>query len=202
MGCDPYSHYNHTNRFRDALQKARLCGPFHLDLAIHARAPALRAKRTFTLADVFVGREHRMQRPQIRRVRESFEWMRPCGPALVAQVLRKLGDKHPDTRALFPDGPDLNRRLFATIEQVVGHLHRYQVLEPALAEAGRDALQRGARPEDFQAVREEMMDAMAKLAGEDWTSDLDADWRLVIDSVAGAMLAGESDEFGDQRLAA
>lgn len=143
-----------------------------------------------------------MQRPQIRRVKESFEWMRPCGPALVAQVLRKLGDKHPETRALFPDGPDLNRRLFATMEQVVGHLHRYQVLEPALAEVGRSALQRGVKPEDFQAVREEMIDAMARLAGEDWTGDLDADWRLVIDSVAGAMLASESDATDEDRLAA
>jgi hemoglobin-like flavoprotein len=144
-----------------------------------------------------------MQRPQIRRVKQSFDWMRPCGPALVAQVLRKLEERHPDTRALFPAQAKLNKRLFATLEQVVGHLHRYQVLEPALAEAGRDAMARGARPEDFAKVREEMIDAMARLAGEDWTTELDHDWRLVLDAMAGAMLAGDDAASShDARLAA
>jgi hemoglobin-like flavoprotein len=144
-----------------------------------------------------------MERPQIRRVKQSMEWMRPCGPALVAQVLRKLDERHPDTRALFPAGPELSKRLFATLEQVVGHAHRYQALEPALAEAGRDVLRRGARPEDFRAVREEMIDAMARLAGEDWTQELDRDWRLVLDAIAGAMMAGEDGPSArEARLAA
>ncbi len=141
-----------------------------------------------------------IQRPQVRRIRESLEWIRPCGPALLAQVLRKLSEKHPDTRALFPDGPDLTKRLFATLDQVVGHLHRYQVLEPTLAAAGRTAQDRGARPEDFEAVRDEMVDALARLSGEDWTQELDADWRFVFDSIAGGMLVGMDGE--DRRAAA
>jgi hemoglobin-like flavoprotein len=146
--------------------------------------------------------QHR--RVNVRGVKRSFEWMRPCGPALVAQVLRRLTDKHPQTRALFPEQPELSKRLFATLDQVVGHLHRYQVLEPALAEAGRDALRSGARPQDFEAVREEMIDAMARLAGEDWTEDLDRDWRVVLDSIAGAMLAADESEqaAAERRLAA
>jgi hypothetical protein len=49
-----------------------------------------------------------------------------------------------------------------------------------------------------------MIDAMARLAGEDWTEDLDRDWRVVLDSIAGAMLAADESEqaAAEHRLAA
>ncbi|MFO0858031.1 MAG: globin domain-containing protein [Phycisphaerales bacterium] len=136
----------------------------------------------------------------MRRVRESLDWMRPCGPALVAQVLRQLSEKHPDTRALFPDQPDLNKRLFATLEQVVKNLSHYTVLEPALMNAGQAAIERGARPEDFSAVRQEMLDAFQRLSGDDWTHELQHDWGFVLDAVAGTML--RASEASQKRMAA
>lgn len=136
----------------------------------------------------------------MRRVRESLDWMKPCGPALIAQVLRQLSEKHPDTRSLFPDQPDLSKRLFSTLEQVVKNLSQYPVLEPALMQAGQAAINRGAKAEDFAAVRGEMLDAFGRLSGDDWTHELHRDWGFVLDAVAGTMLRATTPV--EQRMAA
>jgi hemoglobin-like flavoprotein len=110
---------------------------------------------------------------------------------MIARVFRALGDSHPGLRALFPDDTArLNKRLFRTLEQIVKALPRFHSLEEPLMELGAKAADGGANPAHYGIVRDELLDTMAKLAGDGWTEDLANDWKFVLDAVSGAMLRG------------
>lgn len=114
---------------------------------------------------------------------------------MVAQALRTLEDAHPDTRALLPDvqaQPQLPKKLFATLDQLVRNAHRFGSIEPALAEAGAACRARGLSASDLAIARDCLLDAMAMLSGSDWTDQLEQEWRFVLDAALGAMIAGEA----------
>ncbi len=130
-----------------------------------------------------------MNRIEIHRVRSSLDWFRPCGAALVAQAVRQVADNHPGVRSRLPaDTSGWHARWFATLEQVVDNLHSFETLEPGLGVLGRRAGAVGLTPAHMAVLREELVSAMARLAGADWTPSLDAGWRLVLDAIIGAML--------------
>ncbi len=136
-----------------------------------------------------------MLRKNIERLRASYKWFAPCGPALIATVLRNLGDYHPGVRALFPeDTSHLHRRFFETLGQVVKSIHRFHSLEAPLADLGRRAAAEGANPGTYRIVRDELLTVMAELAGDDWTQALAEDWEQLLDAMIGAMLAGTMPE--------
>lgn len=132
-----------------------------------------------------------MNRIQANRVRKSFEWFRPCGPAIIARIFRSLGDQHPGIRVLFPDDTSsLNTKLFETLGNIVRALPRFEAVDLLLADLGAKAGAAGAKPAHYRIVRDELLTTMAKLTGVDWTPELANDWKLVLDSVTGAMLRG------------
>ena len=132
-----------------------------------------------------------MNRIQVHRVRSSFEWFQPCGPALIARVFRQLGDDHPGVRALFPeDTAKLNRRFFETLRQVVKALPRFHSLEEPLMSLGARAAGAGASPAHYGIIRDVLLATMAELAGDEWSQELATDWGMLLDAVSGAMLRG------------
>lgn len=136
-----------------------------------------------------------MNRIQAHRVRSSFDWFRPCGPAMIARVFRVLTDDHPGLRAMFPDDTTkLNKRYFETLGQIVKALPRWHSLEEPLMELGIAAAAAGASAVHHRVIRDVLLDTMASLAGEHWTEELAKDWMLVLDAVSGAMLRGAHGE--------
>lgn len=132
-----------------------------------------------------------MNRIQAHLVRRSFEFFRPCGPAMIARVVRGLSDDAPDVRAMLPEETAaLHGKWFATLAQVVRHCDEFRKIEKSLGELGRRAAAAGATPADYRSVRNELLRAMAELAGEDWTDDLRKSWALLLDGASGAMMAG------------
>ncbi len=132
-----------------------------------------------------------MDRIRLNLVRQSYAWFSPCGPAMMAAVVRRLSESAPGTRELFPDDASVvNGVLFKTLGQVVSNADRFHRIEAPLAELGRKAHEHGARAADFQAFREELIGAMRALAGDDWSEGLEGAWRELLHAVAGAMLAG------------
>jgi hemoglobin-like flavoprotein len=130
---------------------------------------------------------------QWREVRASLDWFRPCGPALMAQVLRQLSDHHPRVRGLFPDdASEWTARYFATLDQIVGKAHDFQTLETSVANLGRRVAARGAGVREMTIVRDELIEAMSRLAGDDWTPALQRDWLMLLDAVIGAMALGQA----------
>jgi hemoglobin-like flavoprotein len=138
-----------------------------------------------------IGELKKMNKIQAYRLRLSLDWFRPCGPAMIARVLRNLGERHPRIRALFPDDTTgLNTKLFETLCQIVKYAGRFHRLEQPLMEFGAKAADAGAIPAHYRIVREELLATMAELAGEDWTEGLARDWKFVLEAVSGAMLRG------------
>ncbi|MBI1191033.1 MAG: hypothetical protein GC200_10180 [Tepidisphaera sp.] len=132
-------------------------------------------------------------------LRQCYEMFEPCGTALIAGVIRRLGDDHPDVRALFPDDTgDLHEVWFKTLGQIIRKANRFSTLEAPLAELGKQAATTGATIRDYEIIRSELLGAMARLAADDWTPELARAWGLLLESVTGAMLAGA----GKSRMAA
>lgn len=150
-----------------------------------------------------------MNRRDGKRIRESFEWFAPCGPAMIAMMMRKLSDRNPHVRGMFPpDAERVNRRIFETLRQVVVHVDHFEALEQPLAELGVRCAKAGATAADYATVRDELLAVMEEIGGADWDFRLSQEWREVLDAVAGAMMAGavrsdiRGEAHGDMRQAA
>ena len=132
-----------------------------------------------------------MNRRGVDRLKESFEWFVPCGPALIGKVMRQLADDHPGIRAMFPDDvSNLNRKIFDTMKQVMSRIDRFETLEKPLADLGVKCDAEGAVAAHYAIVRDELLAAMRELSGDDWSVQLDVDWTELLDAVSGAMIAG------------
>jgi hemoglobin-like flavoprotein len=139
-----------------------------------------------------LARERRGMNPlHLSLIRTSYQWFRPCGPAMVAKVLRELADGDPELGALFAtDDPRRAERFFKTLGQVVRFAHEFERLEPALAELGRSAAYAGASARHYTIARNQLLANMAELAGDDWSDDLRNAWEGLLLAAGGAMLAG------------
>lgn len=124
-------------------------------------------------------------------IRTSYQWFRPCGPAMIAKVLRELADNDPELGVLFAtEDPRRAERFFRTLGQLVRFAHEFERLEPALAEIGKQAALAGASPRHYTVARNQLLDTMAELAGEDWSDELRSAWEGLLMAAGGAMLAG------------
>jgi hemoglobin-like flavoprotein len=131
---------------------------------------------------------------QMQMVRQSFAYFRPCGRAMVASVVRNVTDHHPGLRALLPaDTSPHHRAWFETLGQIVKHGDRFHVLEAPLARLGAETARAGLNAGHLRILRNELLEAMEDLSGEDWTPDLRRAWSTLLDAATGAMLAGAMD---------
>jgi hemoglobin-like flavoprotein len=132
-----------------------------------------------------------MNRASMHLIKTSFEWFVPCGPAMIAQVMRRLCDEHPGVRALFPDETShFNKRIFATLAQVARNVDQFGSLTFALAQLGGICSKEGANSGHYIIFKDTLLSVMADLAGDDWTPKVHAAWSETLDAVMAAMIVG------------
>lgn len=134
-----------------------------------------------------------MDARQLYLVRNSLDWFSPCGAALIARVVQRVRERDASVVRLLGQettagGDDLNKRLFATLRQVVRGMSSFHKLEAALLSAGVTAAGRGGHAALYAIVREELVATMADLAGDDWSPALTHAWTDVLNAVAGVLL--------------
>jgi hemoglobin-like flavoprotein len=130
-----------------------------------------------------------MHTPDLRRIRRSVAWFEPCGPALIAQAVRFAADRDADIAALLPDDQEnMNTLLFRTLVHVVNHAENFALLEAQLATVAARARKVGVRATQLPTMRDALLEALAGLAGREWSPQLERDWRTLLDAVIGAML--------------
>jgi hemoglobin-like flavoprotein len=125
----------------------------------------------------------------LARLRASFERVKTNAPALADAFYRRLFERAPQVRMLFPD--DMARqkeKLVATLVLVVDEMHRPDVVGPKLAQLGFAHLGYGARPEHYPIVGATLVDALAEVGGLD--AELRTEWRTAIERIAAAMIRG------------
>ncbi len=138
-----------------------------------------------------------MDSARIMRLRISHGWFAPCGEALVARCFQILEEQHPITRAAFPGSTaDLHPRILKTIRQVLGNAHEFRTLEPSLGRLGDRLLSQVDGVDAFlahaAAFREAFIAVLAEAGGRSFTPQIERDWRMLLDGVAGAMIAGSA----------
>ncbi len=133
-----------------------------------------------------------MQSPSAAdHILSSFELISPRLTDLMERFYTRLFEHAPQVRPLFPQ--DLTRQkthLAAAVGLVVKNVDDLTALERPLQEMGARHVRYGAQPAHYGVVRDQMLAAMADIAGPAWTIQFQRAWTEALDSVAAAMLRG------------
>lgn len=78
----------------------------------------------------------------------------------------------------------------AALALIVRNLSMLDSLGEALGELGADHARIGVRPEHYPPMCDAVLFAIARSLEDQWTEQLAADWRALLDFVASQMLAG------------
>jgi hemoglobin-like flavoprotein len=123
------------------------------------------------------------------RLRASFERVKPNAPALADAFYRRLFERAPQVRMLFPDDMvKQKQKLVAALALVVEEMHRPDVIGPKLAQLGVAHVGYGARPEHYPLVGATLLDALTEVGGLD--AELRTEWRTAIERISAAMMRG------------
>ena len=132
-----------------------------------------------------------MTTASLERIHDSFELLAPKIAMMTATFYETLFEGRPAVRALFKVNMDTQRQhLAAALALIVRNLGMMDALQEPLRQLGRDHARVGARPEHYPLVRDAMLHAIAQAIGPAWTPELAADWRMLIEEISTAMLAG------------
>lgn len=121
----------------------------------------------------------------------SFDLLAPRGDELMDEFYERLFAAAPEVRPLFPE--DMRRQktmLLGALVLLRKSLRDLDAIVPKLRELGARHVAYGARPEHYPVVGGALLTAMAKLAGRQWTREIENAWSNAFEVVAGAMLAG------------
>jgi hemoglobin-like flavoprotein len=123
------------------------------------------------------------------RLRVSLARLLAKGDQLPVTFYALLFAQCPTIRRLFPaDMTQQRAKLTRTLVWIATHLDRRDQVIAAVRELGCRHARYGATPEHYPLVRDALIDAMARTAGDDWDERIAEDWRLSIDLIARHMI--------------
>lgn len=136
-----------------------------------------------------------MNRESIARVQRSHAALTARAVDLPSRFYERLFAADPGVRGLFPE--DLTRlraHFHAALALVVRNLDDMEVLAQSLRDLGVQHVHWGAQPRHYFTVREALVTALKELSGDDWSTELEQDWRDAISTIAAHMLQGAAIE--------
>jgi methyl-accepting chemotaxis protein len=128
----------------------------------------------------------------VHALETSFDLIAPRGEQLVDVFYEKLFAAAPGVEPLFVT-TDFQRQksmLLATLVLLRKSLRNLDAIVPKLHELGARHVAYGAQPEHYPVVGTALIESMAEVAGERWTSDYEQAWTEAFEIVATAMIAG------------
>jgi hemoglobin-like flavoprotein len=127
----------------------------------------------------------------IDRLEESFGLLTQPRLDLAGRFLFLLQSEHPRLTALSSGERDgIKRAIMDTLGTTVAHLRDPQSVRLHLEEMGRRHAASGVRAEHYPTAGRILIAAMANVAGDRWSPELEADWDESIQLVAQIMMAG------------
>lgn len=134
-----------------------------------------------------------MKSEQLIRLETSFRAVTPRADLLADRFYAILFETAPGVRAMFPDDlASQKKKLIAALAFVVGNLRKPTELAEAVVELGARHAGYGAEDAHYPVVRDCMIEALAEVAGDVWTAELEHDWRAALDHISTLMIAGAS----------
>ena len=136
-----------------------------------------------------------MNRESIARVKRSHAALAARDVDVPSRFYERLFAAAPEVRRLFPqDLTRLRAHFHAALALVVHNLDDVEVLAQSLRDLGVQHVHWGAQPGHYFIVREALVTALKELSGDDWSAELDQDWRDAIGTIASYMLQGAAVE--------
>lgn len=136
-------------------------------------------------------------------VEETFAALAPQGDVLAARFYERLFEQYPETVPLFED-ISINgqqKKLLASLVLLVQNLRNPDVLTEYLQGLGARHVHYGVAEDDYPKVAENLLAVLEEFAGELWTSEVQAAWEGVLNTVATIMLeAYEPTEAEDMAI--
>ena len=131
----------------------------------------------------------------VRRLETSFARLSADGGRLSELFYARLFAAHPQVRAMFPSDMTAQRKklvdLLVSVFQDLGDADTARV---RLEELGCSHVKYGARPEHYPLVCEALVGAMGEVMGNDWSPELEADWKEAMRQVSGIMIGAAESE--------
>ena len=132
-----------------------------------------------------------MTTASLDRIRRSFDLLAPKVGTMTAIFYARLFEARPETRKLFKIEMDVQRQhLAAALALIVRNLYILDALTEPIQELGIYHAQVGVLPEHYPIVRDAMLAALGEALGDDWTDELEKDWRALIEKLSNVMLSG------------
>jgi hemoglobin-like flavoprotein len=136
-----------------------------------------------------------MNRESIARVQRSHAALLARAADLPSRFYERLFAAEPVVRRLFPEDLTRLRAHFdAALALIVRNLDNVEVLAASLRDLGVQHVHWGAQPSHYFIVQEALVTALKELSGDDWSPELDQDWRDAIGTIASFMLQGAAIE--------
>jgi hemoglobin-like flavoprotein len=124
----------------------------------------------------------------------SFDLVAPRGDELMDEFYSRLFAAAPAVKPLFP--ADMRRQktmLLGALVLLRKSLRDLDAIVPKLRELGARHVAYGARPEHYPVVGRALIESMAAIAGDAWTSEFEAAWSEAFEIVATTMLEGAAE---------
>jgi len=130
----------------------------------------------------------------VEALETSFDLVAPRGDELMNVFYARLFAAAPTVRPLFPRDMETQKKmLLSALVLLRQSLRNLDEIVPTLHDLGARHVAYGARPEYYPVVGAALIEAMAEIAGPDWSPEYEQAWSAAFDVVAGAMLAGAAE---------
>ncbi len=125
-------------------------------------------------------------------IRDNLELVATAAPDLTARFYERLFRLHPALQGLFGRRSEeaQQRMLLEAIVAVVDHLEDASWLESTLGALGAKHVEYGVRDEMYPLVGGALLETLADVSGDAWTSETAKAWSDAIGFIASTMIAG------------
>jgi hemoglobin-like flavoprotein len=132
-----------------------------------------------------------MTTASLHRIRASFGQLSRQMPQVTGEFYDRLFELLPQARSMFKIDMDTQKQHFAAaLALIVRNSSMLESLGEPLRELGADHARLGVCPDHYGPLCDAVLFAMARTLETQWTEQLAADWRALLDFVVSQMLAG------------
>jgi hemoglobin-like flavoprotein len=125
---------------------------------------------------------------QVEIVQSTFRSVQPMAATAGEIFYRRLFEIDPGTRALF--GGDMRQQahnFMQVLAVAVSGLSSMSTLAPIVQELGLRHATYGVKPEHYDAVRQALLYALARILQDAWTEEVRSAWATAYAMLAGVM---------------